>query len=351
MSSNANLLDKLAAFIWRFMSLPSGADFIFPVWTLHTHIFDLFEFTPYLNVLSPEPVSGKTTVADILSCLCARATTPVSASVAALRRKVSADRPTLILDEWDTLDRNMRSACINFLNTGFRFDGTYRLVVNGQDAVFSTFSPKAIFGLAVTKLPEMTRSRCIQVVLQRAGPDQNLEKFRAPGRAEAITLREECEKWAQSFRALSVRAAPAMPEQLKGRQEDIAEPLLAVADACGGVWPEAVRKALVALMTEEPVRTPGNELLRAIKEFLKERRLSDGESFWSTDFCDWANKQEERPWCDRQLTPAKLADMLSGYGIRTRQILRGGKNKRGYDVTFFDDVFRSYLSHIRDKPL
>ncbi len=348
---NENLLDKLGRFIWRFLSLPSGADFILPVWILHTYVFDLFEFTPYLNILSPEPMSGKTTAADVLSRLCARATTPVSASVAALRRKVSADQPTLILDEWDTIDRNMRSACINFLNTGFRFDGTYGLVVNGESISFSTFCPKAIFGLAATKLPEMTRSRCVQIVLQRAGPDQELEKFRAQARAEATTLREECERWAQSFRALSARLVPPMPEQLKGRQEDIVEPLLAVADACGGDWPEAIRKALLTLMVEEPVRTPGNELLRAIQEFIKERQLLPSAAFWSTDFCAWANKQEERPWCDRQLTPAKLADMLSGYGIKPGQILRGGKNKRGYHVSLFDEVFRSYIPRIVSKLL
>src|SRR4051812_48026739 len=102
-SPNENLLDKLTGFIWRFLALPSGADFIFPVWVLHTYVFHLFEFTPYLNVLSPEPVCGKTTAADVLSSLCARATTPLSGSVASLRRKVSTDRPTLILDEWDTL--------------------------------------------------------------------------------------------------------------------------------------------------------------------------------------------------------------------------------------------------------
>src|SRR5208337_4062427 len=108
--------------------LPEAARVILPVWTLHTYVFDRFEFTPYLNIVSPEPGCGKTTTGDVLSALCCRATSPTCGSAAVLRRRIAAEQPTLILDEWDSLDRTVRDACKNFLNTGFKKDGKYSIM-------------------------------------------------------------------------------------------------------------------------------------------------------------------------------------------------------------------------------
>jgi hypothetical protein len=262
-----------------------------------------------------------------------------------LRRKVAADKPTLILDECDTLDDGIRKTCLNFLNTGFRQDGTFSIVSGSHIIDLPTFCPKAIVGRSIVALPEATLSRCVSFVIHKARPNEKLEKFRKAQREEAASLRGQCEKWAEGFRNRRVTVAPNMPESLSARQADISEVLLAIADDCGGPWPLVVRNALADLFTERHVPTPENEVLRAVQRFLKERKITD--HFSSQDFCNWANEQPETPWSEKPLTQAKIAQMLRHYEIYPDQINRvvGGKqrNSRGYYVSQFALAFERYV--------
>jgi hypothetical protein len=217
-------------------------------------------------------------------------------------------------------------------------------MVGGKIAEMSTFCPKAIVGRSIVALPEATLSRCISLTMQRALPGENLEKFRAPQRAEAEELRERCEQWAHEFRKRRVTVAPVLPETLSARQQDISEPLLAIGDNCGGTWPLVVRESLAGLFTERHIPTPENDLLRGIQQFTRERKE---DHFLSQEFCAWANEQDETPWSDRPLTPAKLAEMLRIYDIFPTQINRVIKgrqrNSRGYFAAHFQEVFARYL--------
>src|SRR5258708_7105321 len=150
----------LEKYISRFLGLSLPAKALLPIWTLHSYVCDFFEFTPYLNIVSPEPGCGKTTTGDVLSALCWRATSPISGTAAVLRRRIAKDRPTLILDEWDTLEPDVRRSCSNFLNTGFRFDGEYSLMEGADEVRLSTFCPKAIIGTAALTLPQPPLSLC-----------------------------------------------------------------------------------------------------------------------------------------------------------------------------------------------
>jgi hypothetical protein len=345
MSRVGVLAAELGRFITRFLSLTQSVKALLPVWILHSHIYREFEFTPYLNIISPEPGCGKTTAADVLSALCCRATSPTCGTAAVLRRIIAAESPTLILDEWDTLDDGIRKACLNFLNTGFRKDGTFSFVSGGKIIEMSTFCPKAIVGRSVIALPEATLSRCISFIIHRALPEENLEKFRQTQRAEAAALRDRCEGWAEEFRRRKVRVAPNMPETLSARQQDISEVLLAISEDCGGPWPLLTRNALMELFAERQIPTPENELLRAVHQFIKERKPTD--HFSSQDFCNWANEQPETPWSEKRLTQAKLAQMLRHYEVFPGQINRlikgKQKNSRGYRVSDFKAAFARYV--------
>ena len=344
MRRGGHLAIDLTRFTTRFLSLTQPVKALLPVWILHTHVFTDFEYTPYINIISPEQGCGKTTTSDVLSALCCRATSPSCGTAAVLRRKIAADSPTLILDEWDTLEDAIRKACLNFLNTGFRKDGNFSYVSGEKIIEMSTFCPKAIVGRSVVPLPAATLSRCISFIIHKAMPDEKLEKFREAQRAEAAQLRKRCEEWGDEFRSRQVRVAPSMPESLGARQQDISEPLLAISEDCGGPWPLLIRDALTDLFTERQIPTLENELLRAVNRFIKERKT---DHFSSQDFCAWANEQPETPWSEKRLTPAKLAQMLKIYEVFPEQINRiiKGKqrNTRGYFVAQFRDAFARYV--------
>jgi hypothetical protein len=345
MSRGGRLAADLGSFVTRFLSLTQSIKALLPIWGLHSYVFNEYEFTPYLNVISPEQGCGKTTLADVLSALCWRATSPTCGTAAVLRRIIASESPTLIIDEWDTLDDAIRKACLNFLNTGFRKDGTFSFVSGARIAEMSTFCPKAIVGRSIVRLPEATLSRCISFVIHRALPDEKLEKFREAQRAEAALLRTRCEAWADDFRNRKVRVAPNMPESFSARQQDISEVLLAIAEACGGPWPLLIRNALTDLFTERQIPTAENELLRAVHQFIEERKIMD--HFSSNDFCNWANEQPETPWSEKPLTQAKLAQMLEHYEVFPGQINRliraKQKNIRGYRIAQFKAAFARYV--------
>src|SRR5579859_2156139 len=142
---------ELAEFYARFLALPNGAAGFLPIWTLHTYVFDLFRFTAYLNIVSPEHACGKTTAADVLASVCYNSTSPSCGTDAYFRHKIAAERPTLIIDEWDTLPPSTRRLCMNFLNTGFRYDGAYGLISGGKKVELPTFCCKAIIGRALVR--------------------------------------------------------------------------------------------------------------------------------------------------------------------------------------------------------
>jgi hypothetical protein len=264
-----------------------------------------------------------------------------------LRRRIAADQPTLILDEWDSIDHTVRDACRNFLNTGFKKGGKFARMEGKEIVEMSTFCPKAIIGRSTVKLAEPTLTRCIPFTVHKAIANENLEKFREPHRNEAESLRHQCEDWAQAFRSRGVLVSPCFPKSLDGRQRDISEPLLVIADTFDGDWPHRVREALTTLLDDRNrnTLTPENQLLRAVKRMFRETNCT--QFFWSHLFCDWANRQEDRPWSpDKPLTPAKLAEMLLVYEIRPGQISHTHKgvehNHRGYRVAWFEDAFRRY---------
>jgi hypothetical protein len=247
---------ELAEFVARFLRLPNGAAGLLPMYTLHTYVFDIFRFTPYLNILSPEPGCGKTTAADVLGSICCKATSPSCGTDAYFRRKIAGERPTLIIDEWDTLPPSTRRLCLNFLNTGFRFDGTYGLLSGGKMLQLPTFCPKMIIGRALVRLPEATASRSIPVGMHKALPGEVLEKFGDEQQEEAAHLREQCDAWAAEFRAQKVRPMPIFPEGFSARQQDITRPLLEIADFCGGPWPLGLRESLQTLLSRPVILAP-----------------------------------------------------------------------------------------------
>jgi len=359
-NGGGRLVGDISHFASRFILLPEPARWVLPLWIMHSYVFDQFEYTPYLNVVSPEPGCGKSTLAKIIKSLSRKGVTPTGSSAAALKRTIAADAPTLVLDEWDTLNPDVRQECKNFLNTGYERTGEWSIVAGGEVVVMSTFCPKAIIGRSTVALTSDTLARCFQWMMHKASKEDGLEPFRQDSQIEAEALRQRCEQWGEGFRRLRVRVTPLFPEGFDLRQRDISEPLLVIADSLGGDWPHRVREALTTLLDDRHRQelTPENQLLRAIKKMLAERQRTRvpgatlPDFFWSLTFCAWANKQEERPWSpDKPLTPSKLAALLRTYDIHSEQIswTRAGveSNCHGYRIAWFKDAFERYT----DGPL
>jgi putative DNA primase/helicase len=322
----ASLLDEVRASYNGIMALPAEADVLVTVWTQHTYVFDCFPYTPYLHVTSADGQCGKSTLADLMARLCFNTPEPGSMSAAAMYRRIERIKPCLLLDDWDSMTEDKRQGAINALNTGFKTNGVYTICVsNGQDyddRDFHTFCPKAIFGLATAKLPSTTRSRCFSFMLQPKLPTERLKKLR---HFDGVTLRRKMLRWANDNRNKLKNANPTMPTKLTSRQEDIAEPLLAIADACGGHWPGTIRRCIVHLFKAAKTHEASLavELLKDARNLFAYRKA---EHLLSQEFCKELAALEERPWAafgrrQEPITVYQLAELLrENFGIRSRQI-------------------------------
>ena len=251
------LLEKLAAFVRRYVVLSDEQATIIALWVVHTHAFDAADATPYLNVFSAEKRSGKTRLLEVLSLLAARSWLTGRVTAAVLVRKVAAETPTLLLDESDAAfkgDREYAEALRGILNAGFRRGGVTSLCV-GQGANlsyrdFPVFGPKAIAGIG--KLPDTIADRSVPIELRRRRAGEGVARFRVrKAEREGLSLRDAATAWAEANIERLSSAEPQLPDELDDRAQDIIEPLLAIADEVGGEWPERAREAAVKLLSGE----------------------------------------------------------------------------------------------------
>src|SRR5205823_10007715 len=102
-SELAALLDAVAKFVRQYVICSPAQLVAVVLWVVHTHALEAFDVTPYLNLKSAEPQSGKTRVLEVLEPLVPRPWRVIDSSEAVLFRKIAKECPTLLLDETDAI--------------------------------------------------------------------------------------------------------------------------------------------------------------------------------------------------------------------------------------------------------
>ena len=255
LSSVLNLVCNFLQLYVRFSS-PAQPTAI-ALWVAHSWTLDAFDYTPYLRVDSPEKQCGKTRVLDCLELITPKAWRTISPSEAVLFREIDRDRPTLLLDETDTLfcnGKDDRAESLRaLLNAGFeRKARVPRCVGQGSSfgvQHFAVFCAKAFAGIG--SLPDTIRDRCILIRLVRKSRNESVERFRKrEAEAIAVQISAALEAWAKCEENIAALRAsrPSIPHELSDRQADICEPLLAIADLAGERMAGAQSKCLGSSM-------------------------------------------------------------------------------------------------------
>jgi len=360
------VVDVLQSYVsFQFIEQPR----VIALWVLHTWVFEASYFTPYLHVFSAETSSGKSRLLEVLVLLVNKPWKLDSGSTATIFRRIETDKPTLLYDEIDNVfrgngkddDTKDLRAC---LNSGFKWDGKFSRCV-GQNAnlevkEFATFSPKALAGIGKV-LSDTLSNRCIPIQLSRQMREEKVKRFRErEAKVELARLRNDLETYTQLPTVIDeLRAAkPALPDQLTDRQQDICEPLLAIAEKAGRKWLEFARTALVKLCSTsgEDVST-GIKLLGDIKRIFEG---TDAEGMVKADklpTIDILNRlvavEDDRPWAlwwedalkygKAQGAASRLAKMLKKYGINRQTIRLEDGTHKGYVRTDFLEAWERYL--------
>jgi hypothetical protein len=345
----AQVLDEVEAFLRRFVAFPSDAAAIAAtLWAAHTHAVDAFESTPRLAVLSPEPGSGKTRLLEALDLVVVAPLAVLSASVAAIFRVIEAESPTLLFDEVDAIFGSKRSDGAEdlraLLNAGHRKGAQVPRVVGKQMEVhlFPVYAPVALAGLG--DLPDTLMSRSVILRMRRRAPDEIVEPFRRR-EVEAVghELRDRLAEWIALVRDRLAGAWPVMPAGVNDRPADVWEPLLAVADAAGGTWPDRARDACEELVkvAESRDASLGIRLLGDLMTVFAGDITVSTEALltrlWKLDEAPWGNLR------GLPLDPRGLARLLKGYGITSTKIKVGGNAVQGYRREHLWDAWNRYL--------
>jgi len=118
------LLDALTRIFARYVVLPKWAAETLALWTVHTYAFELRDVSTYLGLESPEKRCGKTTLLGILSKLVNRPVVAANISPSAFFRVIEKVRPTLLIDEADTILQG-NDELRGILNAGYKKDTAY----------------------------------------------------------------------------------------------------------------------------------------------------------------------------------------------------------------------------------
>ena len=353
-------LDAIKAFIRRFVSLSEHQSRVASAWVIHTHVIEAADSTPYLAVTSAEKQCGKSRFLEVLELLVDIPWKTDKATVAVLPRKIHKVGPTLLLDESDAAfagEKEYSEMLRGILNSGHRRGGKVTCCEGSPGSFtfqdFDTFCAKAIAGIG--KLPDTVADRSIAIRLKRAARGERIERFRRRDvEPEAASLKAQIESWAAVILPGLRDARPDLPESLTDRQQDGAEPLLAIADAAGGDWPEALRFALVALCGEAQSEdgSIGVMLLADIRNILTEREV---ERISSADLASALADIETSPWGEwskgKPLSAAKLARQLHPFEVSPAVIRVGEKTTRGCLREDFADAWARYLPPVPQEGI
>jgi Protein of unknown function (DUF3631) len=346
------LLADIHEFLGRFVAYPSDNEHVAHVlWIMHTHLMDAWESTPRIAFLSPEPGSGKTRALEVSELLVPNPVEAVNVTPAYLFRKVGSDqgRPTVLYDEIDTVfgpKAKDNEEIRGLLNAGHRRGAVAgRCVVKGkivETEEISAYCAVALAGLG--GLPDTLLSRAVVVRMRRRSPEESIEPYRRRvHEPEGTALRKRLSRWAALILKRVTDVWPAMPDGINDRDADVWEPLLAVADAAAGAWPERARVAAVSLVALAKESTPslGIKLLSDIRNI-----FGDADELKTESILAALHGLAESTWADikgKPLNDRGLAFRLRPYGIKPKVLRIGNETPRGYTREAFYDAWLRYL--------
>ncbi|MFF4765032.1 DUF3631 domain-containing protein [Streptomyces sp. NPDC001255] len=356
----AELLNEVEQFHRRFNVFPQEAAYVaVALWDAHAHLLDCFDSTPRLAFLSPEPGSGKSRALDVIETLVPRSMAAADASAAALVRSVSGidgGRPTILFDEIDTIfgpKAGDNEQLRGFINAGHaRGRPTYRCVGDGSNQQvqgFPSYCAVAVAGLG--SLPDTILTRSVIIRMRRRARNEKVEPFRTRIHVpQGNEIRDRLAQWAESVAEQITGAFPTMPEGISDRPADVWEPLLAIADAAGGDWPERARDACLTLVRAAQDTDKRSLGIRLLTD-LRDQVLIGVDKLPTIAILDRLNSIEDAPWADLEGKPLdnrRLARLLGEYmtsdnePVRSRNIRTAGGILKGFHAADLADAWARY---------
>jgi hypothetical protein len=268
----AALFRELCEAVAYYLEFPpetaKGAAATLALWVILTYGYPAWPAVPYLYVGGPM-ASGKSRLFDVLARLVFRPLSSSNLTGPALFRTVHDRGGVLLYDEAERLRQSTPDVqeLLSMLLAGYRRGGqATRLEAVGdtyRPAAFDVFGPKAV--ACIQGLPPTLASRCVPVMMFRAGP------WSAKPRQRVDADAGRWQRLRDDLHALALDAGPAWldlaqradvcPAGIGGRDYELWQPLLALAawvESCGanGLLALVQRHALAAVAASKDDAVP-----------------------------------------------------------------------------------------------
>jgi hypothetical protein len=319
-ATDAGLLELIAHVLKGYDDIEPHEYVGIALWILHTHVFDHFQISPRLALLSPTRGCGKSKTLKLIEKLAANAERHDNVTAAALFHLIENAAPTLLLDEGDNLglkiDRTLRAV----LNSGHMKGGTITRVIRGEPKPFSTFAPAAIGAIGALTLPLLHRSIVVQMHRSERTDLKTIADLGSPEETIRLDgLRRLIITWAQNTQ---FDHNPTLPKILHGRAADNWRVLIAVADSFGSeYWSRMARDAAAAFADgyhdEDAAVALLYDIRTIFRRFNTDRIMSgalaktlsameDGRGIWSA----WRGESDDQS--PHAISQGEIATLLRG---------------------------------------
>lgn len=347
-----DLISDIKTFIRRFVVMDDDQLLVTSVWVLHTHALGAAVQTPYLAITSPEKQCGKTRLLETLELLVHEPWMVTLPSEATMYRKVDQQRPTMLLDELDTMFNTRQADKYEghraLLNSGNRRGVVVSRCLGASNELvdFEVFCAKALAG--ISSLPDTVADRSIPIRLKRRVKSETVERLiHRDVEPDANALRDRCKEWAlDHIDALSF-ARPKMPDELSDRAVEGCEILVAIADEFE--IGDDLRDSLVKLFNERVDDRP-----TAAQRLLRDcyRVFGTDTTLPSKILAAKLNALEDAKWASYSrgagISMSDIAGLLRDYKIHSttvRHVDHEGKSASfaGYRRLDFEEHWQRYL--------
>ncbi len=342
------LLNQIKKTIKDHLILPNGAAEVIALWCLCTYCINYFRIFPKLFIFSPTKRCGKTTTLEVISGF-AQKSLPVSGvTPAVIFRVIEKEQPTLIIDEADAHLKHASGDMTAILNSGHTKSTAHILRSKPktlEPQKFSTWAPMVIAAIGTIQATIMDRS--ITIPLQRMTNQQKPLVSKVPYDfvEQMLINRQKMLKWAQDNEAKCKANIITPPDIGNDRAQDNWEPLFTIAALISPKCLIECEKSYRLLEARKESSDPHDLLLQDIQNILQSHT---GKNITSEDLISSLAANSDSLWIEysagKAITPRGLAALLKGFGIKPKTIRRGNNsNKRGYEVSDFDDAFKRYI--------
>lgn len=340
----AYMLDEITRMLDKHIIFPSDeARDSVVLWIAHTYVFDTFSTTPRLSLRSKLPGSGKSMVLDMVGMLGYNTRKGLGLTPATMWRLLEHYKPTLILDEVDTVfGKNGSSSahkdlrCV--INGGHRRGEVVPRCSGAEDVKdFNVFGPIAMGGLGRLPATIATRSVEIEMVPYKGG-DRKITEIDVDEMQDHVNrLKRLAESWSELGKKYLVKRPDAMP--VSARKADVWRPLVSIGDMAGDDWSDRARKASVVMTTE----ADGKKTSANMQALIDMRRVMHGQEHMSTaEALRGLVTMNDGVWAADELDARALARYLSAFDIRSVNIREDGKVFKGFRADQFAEAWDQF---------